>query len=151
MPQSAGLGSPDLLACPSVRMPGGVVLATAAGLHLAGDRRLGAAEPSGDRAQRLAPADPEQDLLAVADRERPVPRLPAERLTLPVSAIADHEADHRRRAADLPGDVDQTPAVRPQPKGQLLLLCAQVPAVSLHQRPPVSCVRSSHRNVALTA
>src|SRR5664280_3113490 len=91
-------------------MPGRVVLATAAGLHLTGDRRGSVAQPSGDRAQRLTPADPEQDLLSLTDRETPSPRLPAERLAVPVLAVAHHEPDHRCRAADLPRDVRQTPA-----------------------------------------
>jgi hypothetical protein len=144
--QFVGLGASDLLARPLVRMPGRVALPTAIRLHLTGDRGGCAAEPPGDRAQRLVPADPKQDLLTLADRETTLPWQPAERLAVAVLAAPDHEPDHRGRAADLSCDVDQTPALRPQPKRQLLLLRAQVPVVSLHQRPPVTLFCPFHRN-----
>jgi len=72
-------------------------------------------------------ADPKQDLLTLADRETASSWLPAERLAVAMPAAPNHEPDHRGRAADLSCDIDQTPALRPQPKGQLLLLRAQVP------------------------
>ena len=81
----------------------------------------------------------------LTDRETPSPRLPAERLAVPVLAVAHHEPDHRCRAADLPGDVHQPPVLRPEPEGQLLLLGGQVSMSTLHQRPPAICVDSSHR------
>src|ERR671939_2227917 len=128
-----------------MRSPGGVALPATIGLHLAGDRRWRASEATGDGAQRFAPADPQQDLLTLRDRERAWPWLPPQRLTGAVLAPAHHEADHRRRAADLPGDVDQAPATCSQPERQLLLLRAEVAMSSLHPCSPVIGLRLSHR------
>src|SRR5262245_48774838 len=85
-----------------------------------------ASEVAGDGAQRFSPANPQQNLLALADRQTPWPWLPAQWLGTSMPALAHHEADHWRRAANLLGYVDQAPALRSQPERQLLLLRAQV-------------------------
>ena len=52
-------------------------------------------------------------------------------------AGADHDADHRRAAADLPSDIDQSPALRVQPERELFLLPTEMTMFALHPDPPV--------------
>ena len=61
-------------------------------------------------------------------------------------AVADHDANHRCRASDLFGDVEESPTLRPEAEGKLLLLGTEVPMGSLHQRPPGIWCRPVHRN-----
>jgi hypothetical protein len=89
----------------------------------------------GDSAQRFAPANSQQNLLTFRDRQAAWPWFPAQWFGVSVSTLAHHEADHRSRAANLPADIDQTPATCPQPERQLLLLRAQVAMPSLHPVP----------------
>lgn len=140
-----GLRSPGFVSGALVGVPGGVVLATAIVLDLAGDRRRHPAELAGDRAERLTPADTEENPLALGDREIAAPGLPPERLRIGVATGAHHDADHRPGAADLLRDVDETPALRPEAERELLLFRAEMAMSSLHRCPPVIGFRSSHR------
>ena len=90
-----------------------------------------------DRCERLTAVDPEQDLLPLLDGQAASPGCPAERLGVDMPAGADHDADHRRAAADLPSDIDQSPALRVQPERELFLLPTEMTMFALHPDPPV--------------
>ena len=132
-------------------MPGRVPLTAAVGAHFPGDRGGGATQGAGDAAERLIAADSKENLFTLLDRQAPLPWFPTERISIKMLAGTHHETDHRRGAADLHGDVDESPALGSQPECQFLLLGTQVPVMSLHCRPPVIGCRSfDARVVALT-
>ena len=125
-------------------MPTRVPIAPTAALHLAANRGHRPAELLGDRRERVTTVDPEQNLLPLVDCQAASARYPAERLSVDMPAGAGHDANHRRAAADLPGDVDQSPALRVQPQRELLLLPTEMTVLALHPDPPVisSCLIS---------
>ena len=65
----------------------------------------------GDLSPRAADILSRADLLAVEDRQTPLARLPPERLRIEVTTLPGHLPDHRRCAADLPGDIDEPPSL----------------------------------------
>jgi len=124
--------STRLLAGTFVGMPRRVAAATPAALHLTADGRHRTPQVLGDRGEGIATIDPQQDLLALVDRQTALTWLPPERPGVKVPAGAGHDADHRRAAADLLRDVDQPPALRVQPERELLLLPAEMTVPALH-------------------
>ena len=76
----------------------------------------------------------------------PLAWLPAERLPVEVTALPRHAADHRRRAADLAGDIDEPPPLRVETERELLLLATEMTMFALQRMPPEisACFISQH-------
>ncbi len=126
-------------------MPGRVVLSPTVRIHLPGHGGGCPPQRPGNLAQRIATTDAEEDLFTLLNGEGSRSRFPAEGGGVQMLPASHHETDHRRRAADLPGDGGQTPTPLPQSECQLLLLCTQVSVVTLHPHPPMIGCCPSHR------
>jgi hypothetical protein len=84
--------------------------------------------------QRLAGTDTDEDLLAISDAHAARPRVPLVWHSSGEPAIANHETDHRRGAADLSCHVHKPPAARSKTERELLLLVREDPG---HDAAPV--------------
>ena len=58
------------------------------------------------------------------------------RLPVEVTALPRHAADHRRRTADLAGDIDEPPPLRVETERELLLLATEMTMLALQRMPP---------------
>lgn len=119
-----------------MRPPRRVPLPPAAALDLAADRRHRPSQGERDRGQRVTARETNQDLLTIEDRQMPLARLPAERLPVEVTPFPRHAADHRGRAADLAGDIDEPPPLRVETERELLLLTTEMTMLALQRMPP---------------
>jgi hypothetical protein len=79
----------------------------------------------GDLAQRLAGTEPDEDLFAFKDAEAAKTGLPFVGDPGREPTGADHEPDHRRGAADLACDVDESPTACSESEGELLLFVGE--------------------------
>src|SRR3546814_19756087 len=119
-----------------MRPPRRVPVASAAALDLAADGRDRPPETARDRGERFTAGKPYEYLLAVKDRQLPLPRLPPERLRIDVTPPAGHLPDHRRRADDFSGDVEETTPLRVETVSELLLLAPEQTILALQPMPP---------------